>query len=158
MSRALLAALAAVLGGHALIACSDDGKADVALFPVDYAATYQQVRNCRMSLEHGFVPIRVLASPDALAPYRDRAAPFPEGSIVLKEEFATNDSACAGKPMRFTVMQKLPTGAATEALDWTWQEVDADRASTGKDLQRCIACHTDCGKPPEGYQGTCTVP
>jgi len=155
MRRALLAVLAAC----ALLACSDDDKGeDVALFPVDYAQTYQQVRNCRMSLEHGFIPIRVLAAPDALAAYQGRNAPFPEGAIVIKEEYQGGDSTCSGPPMRFTVMKKLATGSAPEALDWTWQEVDSDRASTGKDLMRCIGCHTDCGKPPEGFDGTCTVP
>ena len=154
MRRVLLAALAA----HALLACSDDGAPDVALFPADYKLTYQQVRNCRNSLEHGFVPIRVLASPDALTPYQGRAAPFPAGAILLKEEFQSGDTTCAGAPMRFTAMQKLPAGEAPETLGWTWQEVDSDRASTGKDLQRCIGCHSDCGKAPEGYDGTCTVP
>lgn len=159
MRRALLPALAAVLGGVALLACSDGGgKEDVALFPADYALTYQEVRNCRMSLEHGFVPIRVLASPEALAPYRDRAAPFPAGAIVLKEEYLGGDSACADGPVRFTVMQKLPAGSAPDTIDWTWQEVSADRATATKDVLRCIGCHTDCGKPPDGYDGTCTVP
>ena len=157
MKRTLLAALAA-LAAHALLACSDDGGGDVALFPTDYAATYQQVRNCRMSLEHGFVPIRVLAASDALASYQGRGAPFPAGAIVLKEEYQGGDSTCSGAPMRFTVMKKLPAGSAPDALDWTWQEVDADRASTGKEITRCIGCHADCGKPPDGFDGTCTVP
>src|SRR5690242_14900621 len=105
-----------------LVGCgtSDGGKP--ALFPADYAATYQEVRNCRMSIEHGFVRIRVLASPDALAAYTGRTAPFPTGSIVLKEERPDTDTTCSGPVMNYTVMQKLDVGADPTMLDWTWEE------------------------------------
>ena len=123
-ARATLAALiaAASLGAAG---CDDDGEP--ALFPADYAATYQEVRNCRFSLEHDLMRIRVLAAPDALAVYTGRTGPFPEGAVVLKEEYADTDTACAGPIVSFTAMQKLPAGASPATLDWTWQETDARR-------------------------------
>jgi hypothetical protein len=154
-------AVLALLIGGALAACGDDGGDDggePALFPANYAATYQEVRNCRNSVEHGAVRIRVLASPDALTPYTTRTAPFPTGAIVLKEERADTDLDCSGPIVNYTVMLKLDAGSSPDTLDWRWQEVDPKLRAEQTNLERCPRCHTDCGKPPEGYDGTCTVP
>jgi hypothetical protein len=156
----------AVLVAHVLFACGSGGGSGSdsnidapPVFPADYAATYQQVRNCRFSLEHDLLYIRVLASPDALTPYNGRTAPFPTGAIALKEQYGENDTTCAGPIVSFTVMQKLDTGSSPATLDWRWQKVTADhRTVVEMDSQRCISCHRDCGKPPDGYSGTCTVP
>ena len=67
------------------------------LFPVDYTTTYQQVRNCRFSLEHDLVRVRVLASPEALTPYTGRSQPFPTGAIVLKEQYKNSDTSCGAR-------------------------------------------------------------
>jgi hypothetical protein len=119
------------------------------------------VRNCRYSLDHDLMHIRVLAAPDALTPYNGRTTPFPTGAIVLKEQYGDSDDTCTGPILNFTVMQKLEVGSAPTALDWSWQKVTADhRTVAEKDSPsaRCIQCHTGCGKPPDGYDGTCTVP
>lgn len=152
MKYLLLALIA--LGG-----CSGDdgGGGDPPLFPADYATTYQQVRNCRNSIEHGPVRVRVLADPEALQPYMTRVGVFPTGSIVLKEEFRQTDIDCE-TPFQYTVMQKLEPGSSDETLDWAWQTVDAKRKVVVEQVRRCWQCHSDCGKPPEGYDGTCTVP
>jgi hypothetical protein len=149
----------AVLVAH-LLACGDhdDDGGEPALFPADYATTYVEVRNCRFSLEHDLVRMRVLASPDALTPYNGRTAPFPTGAIVLKEQYDGGDDTCTGPIFNVTVMQKLDVGSAPETLDWNWQETDAEYRAVDTDIDRCTRCHTDCGKPPEGYDGTCTVP
>jgi hypothetical protein len=160
LPRAVLSILAAALISPVLVACGDDGgeTGDPPVFPEDYAATYQQVRNCRASLDHDIHKIRVVVSPDAMAAYTGRTAPFPAGAIVLKEEYATSDTTCAGPVVQWTVMQKLPAGSSPASLDWTWQEIGANGRTTDKDIRRCIGCHTSCGKPPEGHDGTCTVP
>lgn len=137
---------------------SDGGSADPALFPADYAATYREVRNCRFSLEHDLIRVRVLAAPDAFTAYTGRAEAFPTGAIVLKEQYDESDTTCAGPIVSYTVMQKLPVGSAPADLDWSWQEADADLHSTGTDIKRCTQCHKDCGVAPDGYDGTCTVP
>jgi hypothetical protein len=147
--------------GGLLAACSEDAPEDeggpAPLFPASYASTYSEVRACRSSTEHDFARVRVLADPAATPPYLGRDADFPEGSIVLKEEYDVDDTACAGDIVRWTVMQRLPTGSSSATLGWRWQDVDSARRVKTQDEPRCIGCHTTCGVPPEGYQGTCTV-
>src|SRR6188768_2381652 len=58
------------------------------VFPANYRDTYSEVRNCRFSIEHGGVTIRVLANDVGRQPYLDDANPLPVGSIIVKEEFA----------------------------------------------------------------------
>ncbi|HEU0037019.1 MAG TPA: cytochrome P460 family protein [Kofleriaceae bacterium] len=144
-----------------LVACGGgaDDTSDPPLFPEDYAATYTEVRNCRASIEHGPIRIRVMASPEALGPYTDRVSKFPTGAIVLKEQYDDGDTACAGPILEYTVMQKLDVGSATAELDWAWQEVTASTFKTKTiDAGQCVACHKDCITPPDGYDGTCTTP
>jgi hypothetical protein len=142
----------------ALIACSDDGSSgEPPVFPETYAATYQEVRNCRYSLDHDLRRIRVLSSPEALAAYTGRVEPFPVGAIVLKVEYDADDTACAMSPIGFTAMQKLADGTDTALLDWKWQELDGDRKVIANPGTGCAQCHKTCGKPPEGYGGTCTT-
>jgi hypothetical protein len=157
-AAAMAASLAACGGGGDVGDDEIDAPGAMPLFPADYAATYQQVRACRYSLEHDLRRVRVLASPEAMAAYTGRTAPFPAGAIVLKEEYADSDTACAGAIVSFTVMQKLAAGSSPATLDWHWQEVSPDRRDVNEDNRSCVGCHTRCGKPPEGYDGTCAVP
>ena len=155
--RATVIALVLVSCACLAMGCGTNSSGQPAAFPPDYAATYQQVRACRMSIEHGFVRIRVLASPEALTPYNGRTAPFPTGAIVLKEERNSDDTTCTGPIINFTVMQKLDVGTDPTMLDWTWQEADASEHLRSGDVKRCSQCHKDC-MPPGGYDHTCTVP
>jgi hypothetical protein len=158
-----LAALPLALAALALaplVSCSDDGASDsgpAPLFPADYASSYTEVRDCRSSTEHEFAHVRVLADPQALGAYLGRDSDFPVGSIVLKEEYDIGDTSCAGDVVRWTVMQRLATGSSSATLDWSWQDVQASRRVETADEPRCIGCHTTCGVPPDGYQGTCAV-
>ncbi|HWB76047.1 MAG TPA: cytochrome P460 family protein [Nannocystaceae bacterium] len=144
----------------ALVGCpgDDDDDGPAPLFPDDYDATYVEVRNCRTSGDHDLKNVRILADPAALAPYRDRNAPFPVGAIVLKEEYDFGDLDCTGDITQWTVMQRLMTGSSPDTLDWTWEKVDLDRKVLEPNATRCIACHTGCGVAPDGYEGTCAVP
>lgn len=155
-ARAIGVVVAFCTGG-VLVGCGDDDTGP-ALFPMDYAATYTEVRNCRQSGDHDLNTVRVLADPIAMAAYSDRSVPFPEGATVLKEEYDFGDTTCTGPIKQFTVMQKLPVGSAPDLLDWHWQRVDADFVVVGDNTPRCPACHQSCGVPPDGYDGTCTVP
>jgi hypothetical protein len=142
-----------------LLGCGGSGNATPdPVFPMDYATTYQEVRNCRFSLEHDLIYIRVLASPDALGPYTDRTTPFPTGAVLLKEQYGNEDQTCSGPIVTFTAMQKLDVGTSAPTLDWFWQDLKADFSPVKTDVMRCPACHKDCGNPPEGYDGTCTMP
>jgi Cytochrome P460 len=152
MHRALV--LACALAGCG----TDSASQDPPLYPEDYAATYQEVRDCRFSLDHDLTRMRVLASPEALASYTDRTAPFPTGAIVLKEQFEGDDTACSGPIITVTVMQRLDTGSSPDTLDWTWQQVDSKGDVETVDIKRCTSCHTGCGSAPEGFDGTCAMP
>lgn len=143
------------------VACGDNhvppDAGPPAIFPADYAATYQEVRNCRFGLDHDLMRIRIVASPDAMATYTSRTGEFPTGAILVKEEYDGGDVDCIGPITRFSVMQKVDPDTAPETLDWTWQRVDADRRDITESVRRCVQCHTDCGQPPEGYGWTCSM-
>lgn len=154
--------LAAVLLAAALLAGCGDGEApdsggDV-YFPADYAATYTEVRNCRPSGDHDLNTVRILADSAALEAYNSRNEPFPEGAVVLKEEYEFGDDTCSGELVQWTVMKRLAEGSSPETLDWDWQSVDRDRNVSSQNAGRCIGCHQGCGVAPDGYQGTCAVP
>jgi hypothetical protein len=145
----------------AVSACGDDSggsDAPAPLFPADYLTSYTEVRDCRQSGDHDLNVVRMLASPSALEPYQGRALPFPEGAVVLKEEYDLGDVDCTGPIKQWTVMERLAPGTSPETLDWTWQRLDAERTVAAENGMLCIACHSGCGVAPEGYQGTCAVP
>jgi hypothetical protein len=124
-------------------------------FPRDYLSTFTEVRDCRPSAEHDSHNIRILASPSALAPYQNRDAGFPIGAIVLKEERDFGDLDCTGPVLLWTVMTRSPDAGAD---GWHWQSVSPERRVLPTSEAGCIACHAGCGRPPEGYEGTCAVP
>lgn len=149
----LLALLGLVAGG-----CEDPAPVDEPLFPVDYAQSYVEVRDCRGSGDHDLNNIRILAGPTALEPYQSRSEPFPVGALLLKEEYDFGDVDCSGPIVQWTVMQRVAEGSAPDLLDWNWQRVDSERAVVDVDGPRCVNCHTGCGAAPDGYQGTCALP
>lgn len=130
------------------------------LFPADYAETYTPVRDCRSSSSHDFHLIKIWADEAAASPYLDRDAPFPVGSIVLKEEYDIGDLDCTGDIVQWTVMQRLEEGAGPPLqLDWFWQKVDENRVVVSQNDARCFGCHDDCdGNPVDSYENTCAVP
>ena len=147
--------IAAVLG--ASCSGSEEEPGPEPVFPASYAASFSEVRDCRGSTEHDFMRVRVLADPAAVGPYQGRDADFPVGSVVLKEQYDFADTSCSGSIVRWTVMQRLAEGSSPETLDWYWQDVDASRRVISENASRCVGCHTGCGVPPDGYEGTCTV-
>lgn len=126
-------------------------------FPEDYAASYVEVRDCRRSGDHELHYIRILADPASADAYLERDRPFPEGAIVLKEEYDFGDDTCAGEIVRWTVMERLPEGSSADTLGWRWVDVDADRAVLSEDDARCVGCHQLCVEPG-GYESTCAEP
>ena len=138
------------------LGCGDEAAPEEPLFPADYAASYVEVRDCRASSDHDLTRVRVLAAPDTVATYQGRAQPFAPGALVLKAEYDYADTACEGDAESWTVMRRLAEGSSPETLDWEWQDVNAERRVVSTNDSRCIGCHTACGVPPGGYQGTCT--
>lgn len=116
------------------------------IFPADYRDTFIEVRDCRLSVEHGGVNIRVLANAIAAEPYLRNQDPLPVGSIVVKEEY--DGSACNARDLsRWRAMRKEEPGFDPDDGDWHWQWVDApSRRVRFDDKATCIACHVqpDC--------------
>jgi hypothetical protein len=129
----------------------------MSILPDDYASTYVEVRDCRRSGDHDFNYMRVLADPDAVEAYLGQMVAFPVGSIVVKEEYDPADENCTEAVTEWTVMMKLVAGSATEQLDWHWQRIRVNGTVTDNE-RGCASCHRGCGVPPEGYDGTCTLP
>jgi hypothetical protein len=131
-----------------------NGEGEQPFFPEDYAATYQEVRDCRRSGDHDLNFIRILASPEAFEPYEGRSLPFPVGAVVLKPEYA--DDGCQDL-VGYTVMRKEAAGFDPMSSDWSWQRVSADRKPQAFEEARCIGCHRTCVEP-SGYDLTCADP
>ncbi len=112
------------------------------VFPANYRASFTEVRDCRFSIEHGGVSIRVLANPVAVQPYLGEQNPLPAGSIVIKEEFDAPDCSDDADLIRWRVMRKEAPGFDPQDGDWHWQQVAADRTVVFDDKTTCITCHT----------------
>lgn len=118
------------------------------IFPADYASRFTEARDCRRSPEHDLSYIRIYANAGALEVYQTRTGDFPEGAILVKEEYA--DPSCTDR-IGWTAMIR-------EGGDWHWQELASDRVVIEDGaIRRCAGCHAAC-VAPEGYQGTCAVP
>ena len=141
----------------AVFACGNDA-ADEAMFPADYALTYTEVRDCRRSGDHDLRFIRVLVDPVALEPYRGRSLAFPDGAIVVKEEYPLDDPTCSEMPLEWTVMRKR--AGAGDQLGWDWQRVDSERSLVEQNQPSCFGCHDPCtgSGGASGYDHTCTDP
>jgi hypothetical protein len=148
----------ALLALVAAASCGGDDGAAPAMISADYVDTFTEVRDCRRSIDHDLEFVRILADADALAPYRDRDAAFPVGSIIVKEQYLDNDDDCSGEIVRYTAMRKLEDGADPDFLDWEWEGVDLDFGVVeDEDPIGCASCHESC-EEPEGYLNTCSAP
>jgi len=110
------------------------------IFPADYRDDYIEVRDCRFSIEHGGVSIRVLANEIGADAYLANANPLPVGSVIVKEEYTGTDCEDA-VPDRWRVMRKEAPGFDPVDGDWAWQWVDPDRSVRFNDKATCIGCH-----------------
>jgi hypothetical protein len=146
-----------------LVACHGAGPPKppvyTPLLPADYASTYQQVRPCKESADHDLNNVTVLADPAAFGPYTTRTGSFPVGATVVKQEHDMADENCTGNIVQWTIMVKLADGSSPSTLDWTWQNVLADRSVQTQNDKRCISCHSQCGEAAAGgFMSTCSQP
>jgi len=113
------------------------------VFPADYRTAYTEVRDCRFSIEHGGVSIRVLANDVGAQAYLNGENPLPVGSVILKEEY--NGSSCSDdSALRLiSVMRKESPGFDVDDGDWHWQEVTPQREVINDFKTNCIGCHDD---------------
>lgn len=122
--------------------CDDtDARAEESFVPADYADAFEEVRDCRFSVEHDAVYVRILAAPAIAEAYRDGRYPFEEGAVIVKEEHRTAD---CNELIGVTAMQRLRQDDDPELGDWQWQRYDAALRPTDIEPQRCVACHQAC--------------
>jgi hypothetical protein len=95
------------------------------------------VRSCRSSVEHDLRHV-VIRAPEGLRAIYE-TGPFPEGAVLVKEEF--DDRACA-RLAGYTRMTKGLRGSDPDGADWSWARLDETGAirEDGK-LPRCLGCH-----------------
>lgn len=111
------------------------------IFPANYRDSYVIVRDCRLSIEHGAVMIRVWADPSSAQAYLDEANPLPVGAVIVKEEFEGVDCVTDEELIRWRPMRKEAPGFDPEDGDWAWQWVNKDRMVLLNDKATCINCH-----------------
>lgn len=139
--------LAAGTLGMMMLAIGCPGTADPpvegdVIFPANYRDTFTMVRDCRNSVEHG-ATIRVWVNDLGVAGYLADAGTLPEGTIVVKEEFAGGGCDNDEDLQFWSVMRKEPAGFDPGANDWRFQETASpDRRITLDDKSTCISCHT----------------
>jgi hypothetical protein len=144
-------ALAAACGGEDTIGTRAE------IIPDDWETAWAELRDCRNSHEHNLHHIRVFANAAAEEPYRELSpdTPYPVGAILLKPEY--DYPGCNPEDIvRFTVMEKQPSGYSARGNDWRWIQTSAD-LTIEEDGERpgCISCHEDHCAPPVGYDMTC---
>jgi sugar lactone lactonase YvrE len=125
------------------------------ILPSDYSASYVEVRDCRYSLEHGGVYIRILASPEAATGYQENASALPEGTVIVKEEYP-DDTCTPSELLRWRVMRKEPAGFDPTAGDWHWQWLTPRREVVHDNKDTCISCHQEESCVQRDYM--CAVP
>ncbi|NUN15056.1 MAG: cytochrome P460 family protein [Myxococcales bacterium] len=146
------------LGSALLVAACDsdpgdsNGSGETSFVPKDFLSEYVEVRNCRFSIEHDSINIRVLTSSEHAVAFTDGIYPFPEGTIIAKAEY--DDMNCS-ELLGVTAMRRLATGTSPETGDWEWQRLDAELVPQSIDQKTCAGCHTGC---TEGRDMTCTNP
>jgi hypothetical protein len=115
------------------------------IFPADYAQSYVEVRDCRYSLEHGGIYIRVLADPASAEAYQADAPQLPVGSVVIKEEYS-GEGCASNELVRWRAMRKEAPGFDAVDGDWHWQWLTTRREVVEDTKASCIGCHRqpDC--------------
>lgn len=138
-----------------LVGCAEDGESSTtasALFPLDYATRYTEVRDCRGTSDHGLgAYIRVFASAEGSAAYSAGTYPLPVGTTLVKAVYV--DAACTDLDT-ISAMKKRTSGGESSAAQWDWQETDAAGLPLASATSRCTSCHTGC----KDRDMTCTDP
>lgn len=134
-------ASALLIAAVAIAGCDPPEPSEPVLLPGDYAERFEEVRDCRFSVEHDAVYIRILAPPEVASWYRDGVYPFAEGALIVKEEHRT---AACDDILGWTIMQRLADGERPEHADWAWQRLDAELMPIEIEPKGCVSCHTAC--------------
>ena len=131
------------------------------IFEANYRDTFTKVRTCRKSADHDLQSIVIWTNPLSTATYENRDAPFPIGTLIVKEQYDFSDPDCMGSIVQWTAAIKTRDSddVLTDHLGFTWQRVRADRTVDTQDDSRCYGCHKDCTDPTmNGFHYMCSQP
>jgi hypothetical protein len=163
--------------GGALALTSCGGPSD-AFFPEDYASTYVVTSNCVRSLDHDSNNVIIYVSPEAVTDYCALVDPLacvgdctppqtcgsgdctlPEGTMIVKEEYAMGDATCANAILRWSAMRKDAPGSSPDTNDWTFQSLDKHMHTNGAGTATCLNCHQSLCEGDVGWfaDATCRV-
>jgi hypothetical protein len=136
-----------------LSACAEvDSPLAKVVIPADYRTAFVPVRRCGPGNEHGLISVVVRVRAEQAALYDTGPFPYPQGSLVVKEEY--RDSQCTDL-MGYTAMRKEAAGYFPSAGDWQWFSLDPYGVvlKDGKQ-ESCSHCHVQmCG--PKNRDLTC---
>ncbi|MCX8072670.1 MAG: hypothetical protein N3C12_09485 [Candidatus Binatia bacterium] len=110
------------------------------IIPPNYAQTFIEVRDCRLSTEHEGYYIRVLTDAAGAQLYRENAPSLPVGTVVVKEEYNRPDCR-ADSLVRWSAMRKELDGFEPTGSNWHWQRVLRDGTIVADGKETCIGCH-----------------
>jgi hypothetical protein len=127
------------------------------VLPGDYRTAFVPVRQCAPTVDHGLGgSVIVRMRPEQSGLYGKGPYPYPQGTLIVKEEYRDDDN-CAGLT-GYAVMRKQEGGYFPEGGDWQWFSLDS-YGGVLKDGKQptCAQCHRsseDCG-PTRDF--TCVV-
>lgn len=126
-----------------LSACAEvDDPNPKMVLPGDYRTAFVPVLRCDQGAEHGPINIVVRVRSELAAQYDNGPYPFPEGTLIVKEEY--RDQECADL-MGYTAMRKEQSGYFPESGDWQWFSLDPYGVVLKDGKQpTCTKCHADC--------------
>jgi cytochrome P460 len=135
--------------GIAAVGCAQvDSPNPEMVLPTDYRTAFVQVRGCRASIEHFPSNVIVRVRPELASLYESGPYPFPEGALVVKEEY--RDSQCQDLT-GYTAVRKEKAGYYAEGADWQWFRLDSLGTVMRKGhLKDCANCHSSESSCPGG--------
>jgi len=131
-----------------LSACAEvDNPNPQMVLPMDYRTAFVQVQNCGSSSDHSFMDVIVRVRPEDVDRYRSGPYPFPQGTLIVKEEYRPGN---CGDLFGYTVMRKEASGYFPAGGDWQWFTLDSAGTVLKSGMQApCASCHgssPNCGK------------
>ena len=67
---------------------------------------------------------------------------FPEGTVIVKEQFENKADWEAGKRVAHTISLKVADNPGTSSADWNWAAGYKGKAQENIEDPNCVACHT----------------
>ena len=67
---------------------------------------------------------------------------FPEGTVIVKEQFANKADWESGKRVVHTISLKVADNPGTTSADWNWAAGYKGKAKAHIEDPNCVACHT----------------